>query len=151
MSNIQEYMIASASYTKMMPDNSYKRVKDAFLIPASTFTNGEEFMYTKVAEGIKGEFKVKGLVSEQVDGIFYADREIQSDWHKAKVTTPDPDSEKAKSINLVYYVNAESVKIATDTLVEELGKYWSEFRIKNVGISPVVDVFLKERIDSSDY
>lgn len=137
-------MIATASYTKLVGENTYKKVKEPFLIASSTFTEGETFMYEKVAEGIRGEFEVNGLVKEQVDGIFYADKEVQSFWYKSKATTPDPDSEKEKSINLVYYVNADSVRIATETLEENLSNLWSESEVKSVTISKIVDVFENE-------
>lgn len=139
--NVKQFMVGSASYAKEVTPNTFKRVKDQFIIPALNFTDGETFMYEKVAEGIKGEFNVTGLVVEQVDGIFYADKEVQDLWYKCKATTPDPDSEKEKSINLVYYVNADSVRNATDTLEDNLHKLWSESEVKSVIVSKIVDVF----------
>ena len=138
--NVKQFMIGTAQYTKQTGEE-YKRVKEAFLIPAMNFTNGEDFMYKTVAENIKGEFTVNSLATEQVDGIFYADEEVQDAWYKTKATTPDPESDKGKNINLVYYVNADSVKKATETLELELRGLWSESEIKSVVLSKIVDVF----------
>ena len=139
--NTKQFMIGTAQYTKQKESGNFQRVKESFLIPALSFTDGETFMYGRVAEGIRGEFIVQSLATEQVDGIFYADKEVQDAWYKCKATTPDPDSDKDKNINLVYYVNADSVKKATETLELELRGLWSESEIKSVVISKIVDVF----------
>lgn len=134
-------MIAVVVYTKMQENGEPKRVKEQFLIPGDTYSTAEEFVFNELAKEMKGEIILDSLKREQVEDIFIDDEEVLEGWYKCKVGFQDPDSEKPKLITLPYYVNAQSVAKATTLLTSKLKDSMTDFEIKSVVLSPIVDVF----------
>lgn len=135
-------MIAQIAYVKQSEDGSFKRVKEQFLIPGDTYSTAEEFVFTTLVEGIRGEVILDSLKREAVEDIFVMDDDIQEGWYKCKVSTQDAESEKVKLINFIYYVNANSVASATKLLEEQLKPTFHEFEVKSTVLSPIVDVYV---------
>jgi len=140
---MNKLMIAQIAYTKQGDDNSFKRVKEQYLIPGDTYSTAEEFVFTKLVESMRGEVILDSLKREAVEDIFVMDDNIQESWYKCKVTTQDAESEKIKLISLFYYVNANSVANATKLLEEQLKTSFNEFEVKSTVLSPIVDVHVK--------
>lgn len=138
---MNQYMIAQVAYTKQSEDGTFKRVKEQFLVPGFTYSTAEEFVFSTLAEQMRGEVMLDSLKREAVEDIFVMDDDIQEGWYKCKVVTQDPESEKIKNITSYYYVNASSVGNATTTLEESLSGSIAEFEIKSTVLSPIVDVF----------
>ena len=136
-------MIAQIAYTKQnSEEGSLKRVKEQYLIPGDTYSTAEEFVFTELVKGIKGEVILDSLKREAVEDIFVMDDDIQESWYKCKVSTQDAESDKVKLISFFYYVNANSVASATKLLEEMLKDSLSEFEVKSTVLSPIVDVFV---------
>ena len=135
-------MIAQIAYVKQHDDASFKRVKEQYLIPGDTYSTAEEFVFTELVKGVKGEVILDSLKREAVEDIFVMDDGIQESWYKCKVTTQDAESEKVKLISFFYYVNANSVANATKLLEDMLKDSLSDFEVKSTVLSPIVDVFV---------
>lgn len=140
---MNKLMIAQIAYNKQTDEGSLKRVKEQYLIPGDTYSTAEEFVFTELVKGIKGEVILDSLKREAVEDIFVMDDDIQESWYKCKVATQDAESEKIKLISFFYYVNANSVASATKLLEDMLKDYLSDFEIKSTVLSPIVDVFVK--------
>lgn len=136
-------MLSVVAYTKQLENGSYKRVKEQYIIPGDTFTTAEDFVYNTLAQSMQGEVILESLKREAVDGVLYEDNEVIESWYKCKATTPDPESEKEKSIALVYYVNATSVEKANGVLKTELKSLYSDFSITHVDLTKIVDIYGK--------
>lgn len=135
-------MIAQISCTRQQENGEFKRVKEQYIIPGDTFSTAEDFVFKTLAEGVKGEFTLQGLKREPIEDIFIADEGVLDVWYKCKVTTDDPDTDKEKKITYQYYVNADSVKHATEVLEQELKSQLQNFETKSVVSTPIVDIHI---------
>ena len=135
-------MIAQISCTRQQDNGEFKRVKEQYIIPGDTFSTAEDFVFKTLAEGVKGEFTLQSLKQEPIEDIFIADEEVLDTWYKCKVTTDDTESDKEKKITLHYYVNADSVKQATEVLEQELKSQLQDFETKSVVSTPIIDVHI---------
>lgn len=139
---MKKRMIAVVSYLKMQDSGEPKRVKEQFLIPGDTYSTAEDFVFKELAKEMKGEVILDSLKREQVEDIFIDDEEKLEGWYKCKVGVQDPESEKIKNISYSYYVNAQSVAMATTLLTVRLSTGgMSDFEIKSTVLSPIVDVY----------
>ena len=140
---MNKVMIAQIAYVKKHDDGSFKRVKEQYLIPGDTYSTAEEFVFTTLVEGIRGEVILDSLKREPVEDVIVFDEDIQEGWYKCKVSMQAAESEKIKKISMIYYVNASSVASATKVLEDALRESISDFEVKGVALSPIVDVFVK--------
>lgn len=140
---MNKLMIAQIAYNKQSENGSFKRVKEQYLIPGDTYSTAEEFVFTELVKGVRGEVILDSLKRESVEDIFVMDDDIQESWYKCKVTTQDAESEKVKLISFYYYVNANSVASATKLLEDMLKDSLSDFEVKSTVLSPIMDVFVK--------
>lgn len=139
---MNKLMIAVVAYLKMQESGEPKRVKEQFLIPGDTYSTAEDFVFKELSKGMQGEVLLESLKREQVEDIFIDDEDMLEGWYKCKVGVQDPESEKPKTINLPYYVNAQSVSKATTLLTVKLKGSLADFEIKSVVLSPIVDVYV---------
>lgn len=143
INSMNKLMIAQVAFTKQQEDGTFKRVKEQYLIPGDTYSTAEEFVFTTLVDGIRGEVILDSLKREPVEDVIVFDDDIQESWYKCKVTMQDADSDKIKKISMIYYVNASSVASATKVLEDSLRESISDFEVKGVQVSPIVDVYVK--------
>ncbi len=118
-----------------------KKVTEAYLIDAVTFSEAEERIYKSLEEIISGEFNVKSIAKSNISDVFnYEAGEL---WFKCKVSYVDIDEEsgKEKKVNNYMLVTADDAKEAYDRIQESLKEMVVPFEIPSVTASPIVDVF----------
>lgn len=126
-------------FTKEFQDGTLKRVTEAYLVNAGSFTEAEARIYEEVGEFIRGEFIVMAIARTDFADIFHYD---DSDlWHKCKVRyTTEDDNGKEKKITNDFLVSAPTTKDAYERVADSLKGLMSVFQIPTVIETDLVEV-----------
>jgi len=138
---MRTWFTVKLKYTKQLEDGSLKRITEAFLFDAMSFTEAEARAMEDVAMAIKGEVLVTGITkTELADVIHFGDCDI---WYKVKVSfvSYDADTEKEKRMASNVLVNApdimEAIKRTNDSFKDSV----SAFEVVAAAISPIVEIY----------
>jgi hypothetical protein len=138
---MRTWFTVKMKYTKQMDDGNLKRVTEAFLFDAGSFTEAESRAIEEVAMSIKGEVLVTGISkTELADVIHYGDCES---WYKVKVSfvSYDADSEKEKRQASNVLVNAPDIIEAVKRTNESFKDSISSFEVLAAATSPIVEIY----------
>ena len=115
-----------------------KKVNEAFLFQAVSFTDAEARINKEIGQTAVGEFLVHSMsITEMTDVV----RGDGGSWYTCKTISEYEDDGKKYKDKYSYMVEAESVNHASDMLDESLKDAMFTYEITNVALSPVVDVF----------
>jgi hypothetical protein len=138
---MNNWFTVKVKYTKQLENGTFKRVSEPYLLAAMTFTDAEARIYDELGSTIRGEFTVTGIARTDIHDIFqYDDADT---WFKAKITYDkiDEEGEKQKSISQNFLVSAVNVKEAYERIEESLSTLMIDFKITNIAVSPIVEIF----------
>ncbi len=138
---MNKWFTVKVKYTKQLDNGALKRVTEAYLIAAMSFTDAEARIYEELGSIIIGEFNVSNITPVEIHDIFaYDDTGV---FYKCKATYDniDADTEKSKKVSQVFLVEAGSVKEAFDRLTENLKGMLVDFQIPDVKVSNIIDIF----------
>ena len=138
---MRTWFTVKMKYTKQMDDGALKRVTEAYLFDAASFTEAEARSIEEVAMAIKGEVLVTNIAkTDLADVIHFGDCDT---WYKVKVSfvSYDADSEKEKRTASNVLVNApnlmEAIKRTDDNFKDSISSY----EILAASISPIVEIY----------
>ena len=91
-------------YEKTMEDGLQKKVTEAYVVDALSFSEAEERIIEEMSSYISGEFNVTDIKKAPYGEIFFSDQEMADRWYKAKLQfiTIDEKTEKEKKSNVNY-------------------------------------------------
>lgn len=138
---MRTWFTVKMKYTKQMDDGALKRVTEAFLFDAGSFTEAEARAIEEVAMSIKGEVAVTNIAkTELADVIHFGDCET---WYKVKVSfvSYDADSEKEKRQASNVLVNAPDIIEAVKRTNESFKDSISSFEVLAAATSPIVEIY----------
>lgn len=123
-------------------DGEYKKVTEIYVVDAISFTESETRITDEMAKYISGEYSVVDIKKAPYKEILFDDDDNASFWYRAKVgfITVDEKTEKEKIQNVVYLVQAESLKHAVRSLEDNLGGMSTDYVITEVKETKIVDV-----------
>ncbi|QZT37762.1 DUF4494 domain-containing protein [Halosquirtibacter xylanolyticus] len=130
-----------AKYVKIDEAGREKKVNEAYLIDAVSFTEAESRIYKELEQMISGEFTVTKIAKTNIVEIIPT--EDGDRWFKAKVTfiSVDEDSGKEKKVSQHVLVLANDVKQAYERVESGMEGMTVDFEIPNIAESPIMDVF----------
>lgn len=138
---MRTWFTVKLKYTKQLEDGALKRITEAFLFDALSFTEAEARAMEDVAMAIKGEVLVTGITkTELADVIHYGDCDI---WYKVKVSfvSYDADTEKEKRMANNVLVNAPDIMEAIKRTNDNFKDSVSSFEVVAAAISPIVEIY----------
>jgi hypothetical protein len=145
---MRTWFTVKMKYTKQLEDGALKRITEAFLFDAGSFTEAEARAIEEVAMSIKGEVLVTNIAkTELADVIHFGDCDT---WYKVKVSfvSYDADTEKEKRQASNVLVNApdiiEAVKRTNDSFKDSI----SAFEVLAAAISPIVEIYAYDDSES---
>lgn len=145
---MRTWFTVKMKYTKQLEDGALKRITEAFLFDAGSFTEAEARAIEEVAMSIKGEVLVTNIAkTELADVIHFGDCDT---WYKVKVSfvSYDADAEKEKRHASNVLVNApdiiEAVKRTNDSFKDSI----SAFEVLAAAISPIVEIYAYDDSES---
>ena len=130
-------------YEKTMEDDLQKKVTEAYVVDALSFSEAEERIIEEMSSYISGEFTVTDIKKAPYGEIFFSDQEMADSWYKAKLQfiTIDEKTEKEKRTSVNYLVQAGSFNGAVKNLEEVMGGTMIDYTISSVAETTLMDVF----------
>ena len=130
-------------YEKTMDDGLQKKVTEAYVVDALSFSEAEEKIIEEMSSYISGEFNVTDIKKAAYGEIFFSDLEAADKWYKAKLQfiTLDENSGKEKRSTVTYLVQAGSFNGAVKNLDEVMGGTMIDYVITSVAETMLMDVF----------
>ena len=130
-------------YEKTMEDGMQKKVTEAYVVDALSFSEAEERIIEEMSSYISGEFNVTDIKKAPYGEIFFSDQEMADSWYKAKLQfiTIDEKTEKEKRTSVNYLVQAGSFNGAVKNLEEVMGGTMIDYTISSVAETTLMDVF----------
>ena len=133
-------------YEKMMEDGMQKKVTEAYVVDALSFSEAEERIIEEMSSYISGEFNVTDIKKAPYGEIFFSDQELADRWYKAKLQfiTIDEKTEKEKRSNVTYLVQAGTFNGAVKSIDEVMGGTMIDYVIASVAETALMDVFERQ-------
>lgn len=118
-----------------------KKVSEAYLFDAVSFTEAESRIHKEMEEMLSGEFIITNISKSNIGELF--PNENGDRWFKAKVAFIDVDegSGKEKKSNQYILVQENNLKDAITFLEECLSEVIIPYEISAISESPILDVF----------
>ena len=129
------------SYEKMMEDGRLKKVTEAYLVDALSFTEAEARITTAVEPFISGEFKVEDIKRARLSEVFLD--EDGEKYYKAKVNfiTLDARSGREKRTPTYMLVQASTLEDARTRLDEGMKGTMADYVVEGITETKLLDVF----------
>ena len=120
-----------------------KKVTEAYVVDALSFSEAEERIIEEMSSYISGEFNVTDIKKAAYGEIFFSDMESADRWYKAKLQfiTIDEKTEKEKRSSVTYLVQAGTLNGAVKALDEVMGGTMIDYVISAVSETTLMDVF----------
>ena len=145
---MNNWFSTKVKYTKHLENGNLKRVTEQYLLTAMSFTDAEARIYEEMGAMVQGEFIVSGIAISDINEVFpYED---VGEWYKCKISYEllDDESNKAKALTQFFLVEADSVIVAYERLMESLDGLVNDFKITAVAKSPIIDIFKSDLSES---
>ena len=130
-------------YEKTMEDGLQKKVTEAYVVDALSFSEAEERIIEEMSSYISGEFTVTDIKKAPYGEIFFSDQEMADRWYKAKLQfiTIDEKTEKEKRSNVYYLVHAATLPGAVKNIDTVMGGTMIDYVIASIAETAIMDVF----------
>lgn len=129
------------SYEKMMEDGHLRKVTEAYLVDALSFTEAEARITTAVEPFISGEFKVEDIKRARLSEVFLD--EDGEKYYKAKVNyiSLDARSGREKRTPAYMLVQASTLEDARTRLDEGMKGTMADYVVEGITETKLLDVF----------
>ena len=109
---------AKVKYMKVNEDGREKKVNEAYLLDAMSYTEAESRIMHEMESVISGDYYISSLKKSNITELVPSEDENDDRWYKAKVNIIDADevSGKEKSTGQYYLVAASNINKALENL-----------------------------------
>ncbi|MDE7373771.1 MAG: DUF4494 domain-containing protein [Odoribacter sp.] len=134
---------AKVKYVKVNEDGREKKVSEAYLLDAMSYTEAESRIMHEMESVISGDYYISNLKKSNVTEVVPSDDENDDRWYKAKVNIIDADevSGKEKSSGQYYLVAAANMDRALANLEKSLSTFVVPYEIASISDTQFMDVF----------
>jgi hypothetical protein len=138
-----EWFETKIKYEKTMDDGMQKKVTEAYVVDALSFTEAERRITEEMSSYISGEFVVSDIKKATYKEIFFSDSDSADKWYKSKLQfiTIDEKSGKEKRSNVYYLVQAGSLLEAVKNIEAVMSGTMIDFEIASVAETMLMDVY----------
>lgn len=130
-------------YQKTMDDGAEKKVTEAYVVDAFSFTEAESSIIDEMSVYTSGELQVTGISKATYGEIFFSDVDDDDKWYRAKLSfiTIDEKTEKEKRSVVNYLVQAKSMARALRYIDEVMGQTMIDYEVVGLLETKLMDVF----------
>lgn len=128
-------------YEKTLETGNNKKVTEAYLVDAMSFTEAESRIIEEMTPYISGEFEVSAVKKERISELFANDKGDR--WYRCKVMfiTLDEKSGAEKRSATTMLVQASDFQAAIKQLCDGMQGTMSDWEINTVSETTLMDVF----------
>jgi hypothetical protein len=138
---MQKWFKCVAQYVKIDDDGRERKVSEAYLVDAVSYTDAEARIIAELATMVRGEFQVKQITQTNICEIFPHE---DGQWFftgKISIVTIDEKAGKEKKISESFLIAADDMKEALKRLEDGLAYVLIPYQITALSVSNIVDVF----------
>ena len=130
-------------YLKTNEDGREKKITEAYLLDAMSYTEAESRTMHEMESIISGEYQISSLKKSNITEIVNSEDENDDRWYKSKVLIIDAEevSGKEKASAQYYLVAASDIRTAMDNLEKALSTYVVPYEISSITDTLFMDVF----------
>ncbi len=134
---------AKVKYKKVNEDGREKKVNEAYLLDAMSYTEAENRIIHEMESVISGDYYISSLKKSNITELVPSEDENDDRWYKAKVNIIDADeiSGKEKSTGQYYLVAASDIHRALENLEKSLSTFVVPYEIASITDTQFMDVF----------
>ena len=134
---------AKVKYRKVNEDGREKKVNEAYLLDAMSYTEAESRIMHEMESVISGDYYISSLKKSNITELVPSEDENDDRWYKAKVNIIDADevSGKEKSTGQYYLVAASNINKALENLEKSLASFVVPYEIASLTDTQFMDVF----------
>lgn len=136
-------------YDKTMEDGKIKRVTEAYMVDALTFTEAERRFLEEVEPYMSGEYEVAGIKKPRLAEVMTSTDANDDRWYRAKVVfiTLDEKTAVEKRIVQKFLVQACDLKTAVANLEKGMKGTMGDWEMTLIAETSILDVFPYEKND----
>lgn len=137
---MQKWFKCVAQFIKIDDDGRERKVSEAYLVDAVSYTDAEARIIAELSTCVRGEFVIKQITQTSIIEIFPG----EGSWFytgKINIVTIDERAGKEKKISESFLIGADGLKSALKTLEDGLSYILVPFEITSLAVSNIVDVF----------
>ena len=130
-------------YQKTMEDGLEKKVTEAYVVDALSFTEAEETITEEMSAFISGEFDITDIKKAAYGEIFFSDNPNDDKWYKVKVQfiILDEKSGKEKLSAVNYLVQANTFQNAVKGIEDVMNTGMQDWKIFSIAETNLMDVY----------
>ena len=145
-SKTAEWFETKIKFEKTMDDGQQKKVTEAYVVDALSFTEAEKRITEEMSSYISGPFDVTDIKKATYKEVFFSESETADRWYKAKLQfiTIDEKTEKEKRTNVFYRVQSASLPDAVNSINSVMGGTMIDYVIASIAETQLMDVYVHE-------
>lgn len=128
-------------YDKLQENGAVKKVTEAYLVDAVSFTEAEARITEEETPFISGEFSVSAVKRTKIAEIFF--NETGDRWYLVKVafiTLDEKTAVEKRSISQIL-VQASNFKEAYDNFISGMKDTMADYEVVQISETPLMDVY----------
>lgn len=138
---MQTWFKCVVNYVKIDDDGRERKVSEAYLIDAVTYTDAEARIIEQLRTMVRGEFSVKQITKTNIIEIFPNSEGGTYYLGKISIVTIDEKLGREKRINNSFLIEAEDFKHALKAFEDGLSYILVPYEITSLAMSNIYDVF----------
>lgn len=138
---MQTWFKCVVSFIKIDDDGRERRVNEAYLVDAVSYTDAEARITEQMSTMVRGEFVIKNITQTKIVEIFPNET---GEWYyvgKISIVTIDEEKGREKKISNHFLIAADDIKQALQRLEEGLSYILVPYATTSIAVSNIIDVF----------
>lgn len=134
---------AKVKYMKVSEDGKEKKVNEAYLLDAMSYTEAESRITREMESVVSGDYYISSLKKSNITEVVPSEDETDDRWYKAKVAIIDADEVSGKEKSSFQYclVAASDIKRALENLEKSLSTFVVPYEIASLADTTFMDVY----------
>lgn len=138
---MSQWFECKVRFHKMMENGEVKRVTEAYLVDALSFTEAEARIIEEVSPFISGEFSIPAIKKTVIAEIFTDDTADKWWLVKYNLITVNEKTGRERKVPVLVMVQAKSQQGATDSFNAGMKGTMADFEIEKVAETKIMDVY----------
>lgn len=137
------YFECKIRYEKTLENGLAKKVTEAYIVEAMTFTEAEGRIVREISPFIRGEYTITDIKRSAFSEIFKSAKDKDDKYFKCKLNfvTLDEKSGEEKKTAVTYLVEAADLRVAVKYLDENMKGSMADYQIGSMAETGYMDVF----------
>ncbi len=138
-----EWFECKVRYDKLLEDGKNKKVTEAYLVDALSFTEAEKRFLEEIEPFMSTDFIVSDIKRAKVAELFESEDLTDDKWYRAKVAFLTIDEEKGteKRVHQNILVQAKDFRTALNNLDEKMKGTLGDWIIASMTETAIIDIY----------